>query len=70
MVSKKGPRYADEDVHTAMHAEDLVVNYDRESQIIEHIGEISPHMWRTILPHTLRVEPIGLGADKSDYRKL
>jgi hypothetical protein len=48
------------DVHTAVYAEDIVVNHDRQCQKVKHVREICPDMRRAILPYAFRVKAIGL----------
>lgn len=43
-----------------MHAEDLVVDDDGERQVVEHVGEVVPHIRVAVLAATLGVEAVGL----------
>lgn len=53
-------RWRAKDVPTAVHAEDFVVDHDRERQEVEHVREVCPHVRRAVLPHALRVEAVRL----------
>ncbi len=44
----------------AVHAEDGVVDERRETQIVENLRAILPHIHRAVLPKALVVEPIHL----------
>lgn len=44
-----------------MHTEYLVVDHNAEGQIIEHVGEIMPHVGITVFAGTFGVEAVGLG---------
>lgn len=44
----------------AVHAEDLVVDDDRQGQEVEHVGEVVPHVGVAVLARALGVEAVGL----------
>lgn len=44
----------------AVHAEDLVVDDDRERQEVEHVGEVVPHVGVAVLARALGVEAVRL----------
>merc|ERR1711939_697884 len=44
----------------SVNAEYPVVDDDRESEKVEHVGEVLPDRWASILPHAFRVEAVGL----------
>ena len=48
-----------------MDTEDLVVNDHGEREEVEHVCEVRPDMGRSILSHTLGVEPIRLAVRKT-----
>ena len=45
----------------AVHAEDLIVDYAGEGEVVEHIGEVVPYCRVAVLARALGVEAIGLG---------
>lgn len=45
---------------TSMDTENLIINDDRECQVIKHVGKNLPHLCRMILPHALGVKAITL----------
>lgn len=44
----------------AVHAEDLVVDDDREGEEVEHVGEVVPDVGVPVLARAFRVEAVGL----------
>lgn len=59
-ASGVSPTGGSADVPTAVHAEDLVVDHDRQREEVEHVREVRPHMRRAVLAHAFRVEPVCL----------
>lgn len=45
---------------STMNAEDLVVDYDAQSEEIEHVGEVVPDIRIAVFPCTFGVETVGL----------
>jgi hypothetical protein len=45
----------------AMHAKDLIVNYNGQRQEVEHVSKVMPNVGVAIFPGALGVEAIGLG---------
>ena len=50
----------------AVHAEDLVVDYGRQADVVEHLGAVLPHRDRAVLAQALVVEAV----DLSDLARL
>jgi hypothetical protein len=48
-------------IPTSVYTEYLIINHNAQSQKVEHVGKIMPHIGVPILPRTLSVEAIGLG---------
>jgi hypothetical protein len=44
----------------AVHAEDLVVDHDRQRQVVEHVGEVVPHVSVAVLPATFSIKSVRL----------
>lgn len=45
----------------AVYAEDIVVDDDREGEVVKHVGEIVPDICVAVFSRTLGVEAVGLG---------
>jgi hypothetical protein len=45
---------------TSVHTKYLVIDDDRESEEIEHVGEVRPDFGRSVLPNALGVKSIRL----------
>lgn len=43
-----------------MHTEDLIVDYGRNSEVVEQVGAVPPHIQRPVLLHALVVEAVHL----------
>jgi hypothetical protein len=43
-----------------MHAENLIVNERRKTEVIKDLGTVSPHINRTIFPQTFIIKSIDL----------
>ena len=44
----------------SVHAEDLVVDHRRQTEVVEDLGAVAPHVHRAVLPQTLVVEAVDL----------
>lgn len=44
-----------------MHTEDCVVDYYRQSEVVEHVGEVVPDVGVAVFARALGVEAVGLG---------
>jgi hypothetical protein len=43
-----------------MHAEDLVVDHNREREVVEHVCKVVPNVCVAVLARTLGVEAVAL----------